>query len=669
MLNYLRWIAVLSISVFLLSCTQDAWNDFIVNKDWGALIFKDGIPVSLMLQKGSGLNLLSSDKESIGLYKISYEDNDTTYSSGFDEFKEIENYGDSTIVVRGTLRSKEGTQLSPPIQYTMTWIIDDLGFIRVSTDIDKNPGQTNQIKHTFSINGETLNEYYTTGFRPVSLYQSSTLRDAPPLDSLTGEGKTVTYDDYALGRVFGFVNSEREAMNFVIKEGFISSVTFQDSIPVTLTYVDSTPADRESVQASFYVLPAPVKEHPAKIRRIYTSVTRPDNIAPTPEAFIDTLDQYGIQDYVYMHRWRQWNFTNVSPERDLTYVAADAERLEKLINAAHDRGKKVFLYLNLIPEEHGTVWWQNNEGGRYETEHPFPGRSDQRDIMCLNSPFFNHRIDDIDYMLDEVGADGVFVDWFVVLGCTRSHKYHEHLPSTNIQQLIDLVRHVQSKGKEFYIHSSEESRIPFLEELGDRYMSGERGYDLVNYQSTKSGMFDRWTSNKGRFDLILDPRWGITAAQHQTEVNAALLEGLNPFGFVYRPELYGIPGEVEADEFHEDYVFRNLRALQPFNLEQMTLLPEDDTPAFTDERAVGFAAFAGQDTVILYVVNKDKDVTRSPEVRLNTKVLPIKEGQYHVKFLLQGGTEKTISLESLIDAGIRVNVPANQAEILAFIKQ
>ena len=256
-------------------------------------------------------------------------------------------------------------------------------------------------------------------------------------------------------------------------------------------------------------------------------------------------------------------------------------------------GCAVILYLNLIPEEKQTVWYQKHDAGRWRTEHPFSvdmvgELSQRRDVMDLNSPFYEHRLRDIDYILDTIGADGVFVDWFTAFACSREHEFNRGIPTHNINRLIDLISYVRGKGKLIYLHSSEESRIPYLENLADRCATGERPWDRVTSLSTARGLFDRWTSSKGDLGVILDSRMAVSDAEVREEVNWSLLEGLNPFGYAYLVKWYGVgptvrarikAGEPESSiRFHDEYPFTLLKSLQPYDLESMTLIPAKEAP-------------------------------------------------------------------------------------------
>lgn len=79
------------------------------------------------------------------------------------------------------------------------------------------------------------------------------------------------------------------------------------------------------------------------------------------------------------------------------------------------------------------------------------------------------------------------------------------------------------------------------------------------------------------------------------EVNWALPEWLNPFGYTYRVEWYGIGPNVRrqiasgaaesAFEYHDSYPLKLLEALQPYDLESMT--------SIRDRRAVAILGAFG----------------------------------------------------------------------------
>ena len=657
----LIYIAFLMMGILITGCSS---SEFIFHKSWGTAEFKDGQLHALRLQYGSDQNVWlpqSADQRS-GIY---YSENGEIYSSAFDEKARVRQE-ENLLIVEGELRTAQGQVCRPSIDYRIEWEISDIGYIKVGFQLDPAEKLAGKVEYRFGFNGERLNRYYYSGFKPESVRTTTSLMKVP-MDTIPARTDTVFhYDDYALGRYFGFVSSETEILNFVVDRGYIEDVTLLNSGGTTIAYTDSTPSAFDTIRSSFYILPAPVRELNT-LRRLYTSTAGPQKIAGSNAAFVDTLARYGFQEYLY-HNWKKWNFTDTE-NGDLTFLAWDPEGLADFIEKAHARNIKVILYLNLLPEEKKTVWYRENQAGQWATEHPFSldmtGRtSARRDIMCLNSPHFEHRVADADHILDDIGADGVYIDWFTLIGCSNLHPYHENIPATNISKLIALIEHVKSKGKLIYLHSGEESRIPFLEEYAGYFVCGERGWDRVNYASTASGVFDRWSTSTGHYGLIFDSRYGYSEAENRLEVNAAILEGLNPFGYVYRTKYYGTPKKIQS-HYADQYLFDLLLALQPFDLESMQIFPGSSGFVQSSSPDIGVTVLENEQTAIWFVVNKSMDQASTANLKTD-RLRP--NQKYQIRGVLPEADYGAVESKRILQSGLPVTVPANSCHILAVTK-
>ena len=645
-----------------------------VEKSWGRIGFQRGFPASLILDLGSRTDLVGTSSLEGEHGRIDYEEDGKLYSTFNDDQMECSREKD-TLVFRGRLRNRQGAVSKHEASYSLAWTVSDLGYIRLDARLTSSGGEfPGTVSYRFAINGANLKRYYQTGFQPASVRDNSSLKHTP-LDEITSAGEVLHFESDAINRIIGFVRSETETLNFVPAGGFLGDLIVDSTPPAaSITYIDATPPSHDELSASFYILPAPVKKRDS-LRRAFTAYFTKDRPLDKPNgvtSFLDELDSYGCKDFIY-HTWRAWNFKDTSTE--VTCLASKPERLRTLIAEAHKREMRVILYLNLIPEETKTVWHRNNDAGRWRTEHPFSqdmvGKiSRRRDLMDLNSPFYEHRLRDLDYIFDDIGADGVFVDWFTPFGCSREHEFNKGIPTNNINRLIDLICYVKSKGKAIYLHSSEETRIPFLEDLADGFATGEREWDRVTALSTARGIFDRWSTNRGNQGVILDTRMAISDAELRQEVNWALLEGLNPFGYTYKAKWYAIGPNVRkqikagADEasfkYSDEYPLALLKALRPYDLESMRLIPAGEAPAQTDNPHIGVSAVTGPDAHILFVVNTDMVHAHSTRIRSNPARLSIDpEKEYKVVELTTGAELAITAGKALAHQGFELEVPPN----------
>jgi len=652
-----------------------------LKKSWGMIVFYRGFPRSLLLHLCSGADLLPGLLQSKEYGQVQYREGGILYST-FHDSQMHSTHENGVLVFRGRLRNRQGSLSRKHVDYTLTWTISDLGYIKLDVCLQsQQPLSPGSVSYRFAFNGSNLNRYYSTGFQPAVVRVNTSLKRIP-LDEISTRGTVAHFKSDVINRIIGFIRSETETLNFVPGAGFFRELKVTNTPPAVITYVDDTPVAFGQVRASFYLLPAPVREHKS-LRRIFTAYFTEDRPIEAPggvKAFLDTLSSYGVKDFIY-HSWRHWNFTDATTE--VSCLASDPERLKSLIREAHARNMRIILYVNLIPEEKQTVWYRKHEGGKWRTEHPFSlnmvgAASQRRDLMDLNSPFYEHRLRDIDYALDTIGADGIFVDWFTAFACSRAHAQNGGIPMNNINRLIDLISYVRGKGKCVYLHSSEEARIPFLENLADRYATGERPWTRVTSFSTARGLFDRWTASKGNMGVILDSRMAISDAEVREEVNWALLEGLNPFGYTYLVKWYALGPNVREQiakgvpkasiRFHDTYPLMLLRALQPYDLESMTFLPAKEVPAQSDNAHVGVSAVTGRGAHILFAVNTDMVNAHVAQLRCKQSKLELgMEKQYKLVELTARKNLGEFSGKALIRHGFSVAAPANTCLLVAIL--
>jgi hypothetical protein len=170
----------------------------------------------------------------------------------------------------------------------------------------------------------------------------------------------------------------------------------------------------------------------------------------------------------------------------------------------------------------------------------------------------------------------------------------------------------------------------------------------------------------------------LSDAELREEVNWSLLEGLNPFGYAYLVKWYAVgpnvrqrikAGEPESSiRFHDEYPFTLLKALQPYDLECMTLMPAKEAPARSDNPHVGITAAAGRRERILFVVNTDMVHEHPARVWCHEQKLNLKPAGKHAVIELTAGKELgEFSAAELASGGLDLTVPANTCLLIAIL--
>src|SRR3989338_7803289 len=90
-------LCLLCLSSSLLSAVGAAENHITVSHHWGKVVFQNGFPESLVLNYGSGEDLLPGLKESHGLGAVEYKHGSEVYSTVYDREMGCEQFGDSLV--------------------------------------------------------------------------------------------------------------------------------------------------------------------------------------------------------------------------------------------------------------------------------------------------------------------------------------------------------------------------------------------------------------------------------------------------------------------------------------------------------------------------------------------------------------------------------------------
>jgi hypothetical protein len=113
-----------------------------------------------------------------------------------------------------------------------------------------------------------------------------------------------------------------------------------------------------------------------------------------------------------------------------------------------------------------------------------------------------------------------------------------------------------------------------------------------------------------------------------------------------------------------------LKALRPYDLESMTLIPAKEGPVKSDDPHIGVSAVSGPDADILFVVNTDAVNPHAAQLRCVQPILDIDvEERYRVVELTDGRDLGVFSGEALLGDGIHVEAPANSCLLVAISKE
>jgi len=626
--------------------------------EWGTLEFNQDQPIKLTLTQGSGNNLfLSSQKDPrVG---VAVKTGKNKYTSWYDKDRVIR-YDENTVTFSGYLTDTSSASAQKQASYDITWKVNKVGYITMTVRLRAESPINGEVLYNIPFNAGLLSRYYYTSFYPKQVRQNTSMKHVPMVE-LKESGVTEHFTNAVIDRNIGFVNSETEALSFVVGQGALDELfILKEENQGYLKYLYKNPGKKE-ITVSFYILPSPVRLS-NKMMRVYTAQHRGVKKMGV-EPFIDRMVEEGFRYFIYHEEWQLQKEPDEIPPGDSNVLYGshrpqDPEITKHLIEYAHSKGIKVVPYVGLVNEDSMTAWYLQHNGDKYTTGHPMAYK---RKIMCMNTPYYEHLLNDTRYILDTLGADGVYIDWYTFLSCSQSHEYHKDTPKSNINKLIDYSQFVHDRGKLIFVHSGEEGRLPFLEDINDSFIMGERPWSRVDYQSTENGVFDRWSRSTGNIALISDVRFRDSDMENRLEINAALVEGLNPFGYVYRTETYDVLRPVTG-KMKSYYVYDLVRQLKDYDVENMRYVSSHGQLANSDNEKIQVSGLYDNQHIILFVVNTDLETEATGYVRIDAALFPELSDQ---GYTISSKNEKIkfLDAETLKRQGFEVRIQPNTTEI------
>lgn len=655
-----RLYTLIALVILLSTPVLSAAEQMIFTESWGSFSVLQGTPSCLTLKNGSGYNLLrsGSDKSAAPL-GIVYEESGVLYASYANSRADVKRTEEG-FQVTGYFQDKHGSRSPDEGRYTINWRITDIGYLVVEFLASFNKVPAGTLHYDFPFNASWLNRYYLSAFMPNRARQNATLRKTP-MDEIRGRGEYLHMTEDVISYYIGVLHSEMETINVVPERGIFTDLYLRNTSTGLIRYSNAS-INTRNIRAVFYILPAPVKKRRKLIRMNFATLQKVEYAGA--ERFIKMVDEAGFK-YIDVHEgWQLHKSPDQRIGRDFptmfgSHRPFNPEQERLLIDEAHKRDLKVLYYVGMVNEDNMTEFYQQ-QGNACRTEYDYAPRT--RVIMCLQTPYLQHQFKDTDYICDVMGADGVYVDLFKVIACTKRHGAHPDLPATNIQQLIDYTVYVKNKGKDIIVHPAEETRLPFLEQLVDGVVLGERKWDFCGPEMTASGVFDRFTANTGVVGVIMDD------AYIDLETNYALKEGQNPFGFL----TYGASRWDKYSRTPHTYplVAELLQLLRPYPVEEMEYIPASEKAAWTSSVWMPVSVIHDVDRTLLFVINIDpKGARLSERVRLDGNKLNIEpDNNYTVKNLSTGSHGESYIGSQMTGSGIPVTVPGMWTYIIEITK-
>jgi hypothetical protein len=569
------------------------------------------------------------------------------YGSPFDRDVEAKPHRNG-IRYSGVLTDKHGrSPQGEGVSFTADWTVMSGGAIRVRFSVHLPAGTPNgELEYVFPFDHARLPNYWYGGYY-VNRRSVCAAADGP-LPSFDRDGILYEETGFIHGLNIELTRLGSEAVAVAIERGKVDRVIIERRRAAIVRYRQQYEPG-ETVESSFYLLPSPVR-NTVGMKRIYI-ITEPDFSGRPVEYLVDRLKLYGFRYLVYHHHW-QLEKTNEQRSKNDTAVMfgshrpRDPEQTAKLIRAAHAAGVKVFGYFGFANEETLTDWFVQQDGERYSTGRAI--RSTRR-VMCANTPHFQHQLSDAKVMLQDVGFDGLFVDWFTLNGCDKKHPSHADAPASNIAQLVEFVDYVHSMGKELIVHTGEDGNISFFADYADEVAVGERPWSSVTFSSVQDGAFARRSSNAGRCCIQYEPQY------YQSEAMAGIAGGLNPFGF--------ITGSLRRRGL--EYVLDLMRQVAPYELEAMRVLPPSARAVLSSRPDVASTVCLDKEGCLVFAVSA------------NPSMSTVKAALYPQPDRLETAADAQVvatdldaknevfrgRLSELQKAGIPVRIPANECRV------
>jgi hypothetical protein len=519
--------------------------------------------------------------------------------------------------------------------YTLTWIVDPLGYIRLEVDLDQQETDAGgqEVALVFQFAGRRLDTAYCASYAPPGVWALGAADDA---------AFAFATQDVPLGKLVTLYRHGVEAVSLVPHQGWIDRLSIRGGAAVEVRYVLRAPAAGQRTSAAFYLLFSPARARRDLKRAVFLMYNPQEVGGPAPfvefpnyrhHYFPGTTHQNirewarrGYRYLVFHDNWQTWE-ANTNAHYGAHRPENEAH-LRALMATARACGMKPVYYVGLHNEQYTTAF--NRESGERYVAQRRPDQPErwpkQRRVMCLETPYFEHQLSDVDYVLDDLGADGVYFDWMCTIPCFKSHGYHD-TPASSIRRMIEMIEYVHARGAEAFIHPGEEGLVPFLFDVADLTVVGERRWSALTWDNLRpirerlaalaaAGVpapeitspaaahprltlspLVRWTRNTGHVGLIA-ARW---KEDDREAAAAALAAGFNPFA-------YAEAGSAAAALAGK---------LARFPLETMAFYTGDEL-AVTCDPGMGAVGFRDGERLVLLVIGREatKGTVRVPAAAL-----------------------------------------------------
>jgi len=562
-------------------------SKIIFKKKWGEVSFdSNGLLNYLTLKYGSRKSLITSTRViSSNIKLFDCNKNVLKIESSSLRVKQKTN----KLVVSGVFRKDDIC-----IPYHIEWLISDIGFVKVSFQIDIPKNFKGNIKYIFPFNTKVLPSYYYGSFYPK--VESSLKRKK--LKPTKQYGICYQLNKGILGKVLGLCYPNRETLNILPVEAILDDLMLKGGKVGIVIFSQSIQNMYNINKAVFYILPAPVAQSKGFKRAICAQHGIISSLGP--KIFVKKVKQMGFRYIIYHHEW-QLPQKNWSSERDVANVQFGSHQprcpqlLKKLLIEAHRCKLKVLVYFGFCNENLDTPY------AKKQWQSPWKLENRPRKIMCTNSGYWQHQLKDLDRIFNTYMVDGIFVDWFSIVPCNKSTHNH-HYPVNNIKQMIELVLVLKKWERLLFIHPSEEHIIPFFFDLVDSVAIGERPWSDCNFETIKTGLFQRWSTQAGRFGIIYNQ------PDIEIGINAAFFIGLNPFGYI-----------CVSDEQKKSIVFNPklmelLKVLKPYPLEEMKIYPADSNFVKCNNREIAVTCLFNRKLALIFAINCNSKKGRDGQI-------------------------------------------------------
>ncbi len=643
--HFMLLVASLAAAVIFSGSSSPA-AELVVTAGSLQVTFGDSGPESLTLSQGTSSNLLATTEAYPGCGVYLTVGNDR-YASTFDGNIETA-ASDRGVRYSGELKNRQGrSPRDQSVPFTTQWNVMRSGAIHVRFTVHPPASiESGQLEFVFPFDRSRLPNYWYGGYRVNGKEICATAEG--PLPAWDRDGVLFEQSGELHGLNIELTHLKREAVALAIDKGDIDRVVIERRGAGIVRYRQRFRPGK-TVESSFYLLPSPVRKT-VGMKRIY--VMSESTFLGRPIDFIvDRLRAHGFRYLVYHHDWQlkktdRQRTKNDTPVMFGSHRPHDPEQLAKLIETAHAAKIKVFGYFGFANEETLTDWFREHDGERYSTGWMI---RPTRHVMCTHSPYFRHQLDDARVMLQDLGFDGLFVDWFTLNGCHRPHAAHGGTPVSNMTQLLQLAEHVHGLKKELIVHAGEEGNISFFADLADEVAIGERPWSSVTLWTVNNGVFSRRSSNSGRGGILYESQY------YQSEAMAALVGGLNPFGCV--------TGSLRRRGF--EYVLELMRQTAPYKLETMRVLPPQTRAFRSSQPDVASVVLVDQAGCLLFAVNTNQSAST---IRAVLRPQPQQlDKRDDARVLVTDLESKAVvfqgTLSELVKTGISVRVPANECRL------